>query len=180
MKKELIIYATLIALTCALFAFEFMVKSNDKQLSITTYEIPEIKNISFEIPANVYFIKGNENKIILESNPSTISRIKFQNNQGQIELKRRNEHILLSNLRSMLLDDQLVNVYIISENIEDINFFNSRGFLTNNAIFNDDRGMLQVDHSDIIQFANMKSAANDIYQSCTYLNKKTTSLSSCL
>lgn len=180
MKKELIIYATLIALTCALFVFEFMVKSNVKQLSITTYQMPEIKNISFEIPANVFFIKGNENKIILEAKPSTLSRIKFQNSKGQIKLKRQPEHILLSNLRSMLLDYQMVNMYIISENIEDINFFNSRGCLTNNAIFNDDRGMLQVDYSDVIQFANIKSGDNEIYQSCTYMNEKTPSLTSCL
>jgi hypothetical protein len=80
----------------------------------------------------------------------------------------------------MLLDDQMVNMYIISENIEDINFFNSRGCLTNNAIFNDDRGMLQVDQSDIIQFASLKSGGKDIYQSCTYMNEKTPSLTSCL
>jgi hypothetical protein len=180
MKKELAIHSILITLICLLFAIEFMGKFNGNNLNIVSHQLSGIDNILFETPANVFFIKGEENKIILEGSAAALSNIKLESNEGHIKLKRHNQNRLLSTLQSFLPDGQLVNMYVYSENLEGINIFNRNECLVKNAVFNEERGLLQVDDSDIIQFTNTKTAINGIYQSCGYLNEKTPSLTNCL
>ena len=56
MKKELIIYAGLLLISCAMFSFEFMVKDTTQDLIVSTYRSSGINSISFDIAANVFFI----------------------------------------------------------------------------------------------------------------------------
>jgi len=180
MKKELIIYAGLLVMSCALFSFEFMVKNNTQNLSVSTYKAPGINSISFDVPANVFFIQGEVNKIILEGTQTSLNGIELNNSLGNFELKKKKSPVLHSFMQTFISKNQTVNMYVIAENIEYINVINQNGCLVKNVIFNGDRGILEVEDSDIIQFASAKTTDFYYQHTSRKIELKAPSLTSCL
>lgn len=180
MKKEFAIHSLLITLICILLSIEFMENFKGDNLIIAAQDVSAIDNIVFETPAKVFFIKGEENKIILEGSAVALGNIKLESHEGHFILKKQQQNGILGTLQSFLPDDQLVNMYVFSKRIDGINIFNQNKCLSKNAVFNEERGLMKVDHADIIQFTNVKHEINGIYQSCSYVNEKTASWTNCL
>lgn len=180
MKKELIIYTGLFLISCALFSFEFMVKSSNHTLGVTSYEASGISSISFDVPANVYFIQGYEHKIILEGTSSLLNSVSLDKRFGDFVLKRVKPSMLQKGLQKFLFNNQELNMYVIAENIELINVINQNGCLVKNALYNDDRALLEVEDSDIIQFARTQQKGSYFYHTNVKIEYKALSLTSCL
>ncbi len=180
MKKEFIIYIGLILTISVLFSFEFMVEIQKKDLPISSFEADQINSISFEMPANVYFISGHENKIILEGNSIVLDQVKLHSKSGQFILKRDNTPSLFSMIYSVISPAPTLNMYVIARDLESINIINQDGCLVNNGVFNEDRGIIEVDDSNIIQLTRSNSIDYSIIHS-NYCKETTAQLiTSCL
>ena len=96
------------------------------------------------------------------------------------KLKKKSPFSLFNKVQELLAQDPAINMYIIARDIESINVINRNGCLANNGLFNDDRGIMEVDDSSIIQFTRSDNTDYEIIRSHYYLEAKTQSIRSCL
>jgi len=180
MKKEIIIYCGLLVMIGAFFSFELMVKQKCNELTVSAYEAERIHSIAFDIPANVFFIEGKENKIILEGDDASIDELALEHVLGHYSLKKTSDKKNGGLIDLVNAKKQSINMYVIAEDISQITVINKNGCLARNGIFNGDRGIIEVNDTDIIQFAQSSSCAFNSQEAAFDHNQKESTLTSCL
>lgn len=95
MKKELIIYIGLTVIILALFSFELVLKKQSNSLDISSLSTDKIHSISIDMPANIYFTAGDENKVLLEGQSELLDLVELNENNGHIVLQLGTENNFL-------------------------------------------------------------------------------------
>lgn len=180
MKKELMIYTNLVALTCILVSFEIIVKHRNSDAILTTYPVRSISSIAFDVPANVYFIKGVENKIILEGPGMQLGNLVLDDHFGHFELKNDMSLGVLTSIETFLNENKPINMYVVSDDISNISVRNTQGCVVQNAIFNGDRGLVKVNDSEIIKFSQVSELTEWSYNTNSSCSEQKSSLTNCL
>lgn len=151
MKKERIIYFGLAVSILALFSFELVLERQDESIDMISISPVEIHSLSIDISANVYFTSGDENKVLLEGQSALLKFVRLNENNGHLSLKMSGKTNLYSHLKSYLWNDETLNLYIVSTNIEDIKVTDDMGIAMYDALFNEDKGILRVKNQSLAQ-----------------------------
>ena len=180
MKKERIIYLALTASILALFSFEMAQKKHRNDIDIISISPDKIQSISIEIPSNVFFIAGKTNNVMLEGNSKILGALQLEEINGKLSLKVDHNSTLYEKLQTLLWHKETFNLYITSSLIEEIEIIDINGNRLHNAIFNEDRGILEVRTRSLTQLINSLKREEKCEESMMCATNLSNNLVTCL
>lgn len=158
MKRERILYTFLVLSALTMFSFEMVIKRHSQKENLNMIEPDQVFSLSIDIPADIYFVSGNEEKVILEGQPEILKNIDLVDNNGHIALQLSAENNLFQNVKTFLRSKETIKLYVTSKCIESILVADNNGKTQHSALFNGDRGILKVENSS---FLNMIKAGKE-------------------
>ena len=168
MKKEVILYGTLIAIISSFFAFEHrsVEKLADSQMIIT--DNVNIETLELNTSATVYLVESNQMSLKLEADPSLLQNISTEINNGNasVNIKPTYNPLKLMQLSSDARNTEL-NIYIYHPNAKNTKIVNIDEFNDVQIFENDNAEMISL--KDMKLFHINKQSPKD--EKCLSLDK---------